>query len=84
MNSSRTNRLFIIRRKHVRWLAAPILILLLLAASPAAIAAPPVHLELVTGQGFPITGGQKWLESLGRVGFASLKIRAGEHSIFIG
>jgi hypothetical protein len=40
-----------------------------------AAAQPPVSLELVTEQGFPIDGHQRWMEFLQDIGFSTLRIR---------
>ncbi len=52
---------------------APALLIAVLAAQVAA--APPVTFELITEEGFPITGAQSWLEVLKDVGVSSIRIR---------
>jgi len=47
-----------------------------LAAAPSAVGAEPqVELELVTEEGFPLTGGQKWIAALKGLRVSSLRIR---------
>ena len=65
------------RRNFLRTFQFGSLIVLALSAhaftSPC-LAAPRVELNLVTDEGFPITGQQKWLQMLSRLNFDSLRI----------
>ena len=49
-------------------------LLLVLWMSGSALADPRVELNLVTAEGFPLTGQQQWLQMLGRLQFDGLRI----------
>ena len=56
--------------------ALPSCVLLALSVAGAALGAPRVELNLVTEEGFSITGQQQWLQMLSRLEFDGLRIRA--------
>ena len=58
---------------HIRSLILAILLACL--ATSFTNAAPRVELNLVTQEGFPLTGQQQWLQMLGRLGFDGLRIK---------
>jgi hypothetical protein len=47
----------------------------ILAAGRPAATAPPIEMELVTQQGFPLTGSHDWYQMLTRIGIERLRIR---------
>lgn len=52
-------------------------LLLVCLPGPLTAAEPIVQLELVTEQGFPITGAQRWMQALQDVGAVGMRIRSG-------
>jgi hypothetical protein len=61
----------------MRGIAATLLLLLILGVTTTGVAAPPVSFELVTDEGFSMTGAQRWIEALKDLDQSGLRIRGG-------